>query len=948
MTVPVRALTPGAKTVSTAGRRPSRGGWRSGLVHPTTLLVLLVVALAHLGAWWAWNRPASPPGFRGQVAGLAFAPYQRGQSAEGDAWPSAEEIESDLRRVAPLTRRIRTYSVQQGLERIPAIAQEAGLDLRITLGSWLDRRADRNAAEVRRLIATARANRNVERILVGNESVLRGDLTPAQLVRTIEQVRRATRQPVSTAEPWHVWLDHPELGEAVDFITIHLLPYWEGLPIDQALRFIMEKYDAVAARFPGKRVVIGEVGWPSNGVDIGAARASRVNQATFLRRFFVEAERRGLEYFVMEAFDQPWKVSFEGRAAGHWGMFDLDRQAKWPLTGRVWETPAWPLWAAGATLVAFLAGLFFLARRPDIRLAGKLLLAGLAQLFVAGTTLTLLAMGETYLSPMAAVVWGLLVGGQLLLLALLLSDSFELAETIFGRVWKRRWPALPAPAGARLPKVSIHIPICNEPPQMVRQTLDALAALDYPDFEVLVIDNNTHDPTLWEPVAQHCARLGARFRFFHLGKWPGYKAGALNFALRETAPDAQIVGVLDSDYVVSPDWLRRMVPFFDDPKVGFTQSPQNYRDAGESLFKRMMYWEYAGFFRCGMVTRNERNAIIQHGTMTLVRKAAMQDAGGWAEWCICEDSELGLKLMRRGWEAVYVPDSLGRGVMPDDFAVYRKQRHRWAYGAVQIVKGHLGALLNPFRRDLTWGQRWHFVMGWMPWFGDALGLVFVLMGLAWSAGLIFATPWAEAALGAAAHALGLAATPALILLGTRFEFPILLFMLPSLGLFAFKLFQILALYTARVPCGWRDRIGAAVAGLALTHAIGKAVIAGLFTRRAPFLRTPKMESAPALVQGLVMARQELTLLLLLWAASLGVLLVHEAGTWEAVLWSVILLVQSVPYAAAVAVSLVAAMPAKRAAPAAAPATGPAGALAATVTASAAVLAAPSNTAVPRH
>ncbi len=274
----------------------------------------------------------------------------------------------------------------------------------------------------------------------------------------------------------------------------------------------------------------------------------------------------------------------------------------------------------------------------------------------------------------------------------------------------------------------------------------------------------------------------------------------------------------------------------------------------------MMYWEYAGFFRCGMVTRNERNAIVQHGTMTLIRKAAMQAAGGWAEWCICEDSELGLKLMRHGWEAVYVPDSLGRGVMPDDFAAYRKQRHRWAYGAVQIVKGHLGALLNPFRRDLTRGQRWHFVMGWMPWLGDALGLVFVLFGLVWSAGLIFAMPWAEAALGAAAHALGLAAAAEPLPLGTRFEFPILLFMLPSLGLFAFKLFQILALYAARVPCTWRERIGAAVAGLALTHAIGKAVLAGLVTRRAPFLRTPKMENAPALVQGLVMARQELVLM----------------------------------------------------------------------------------------
>jgi cellulose synthase/poly-beta-1,6-N-acetylglucosamine synthase-like glycosyltransferase len=693
------------------------------------------------------------------------------------------------------------------------------------------------------------------------------------------------RQPISTAEPWHVWLDHPELAQAVDVITIHLLPYWEGQPVEQALRFVMEKHDAVAKRFPGKRITIGEVGWPSGGRDIGQARASRVNQALFLRGFFREADRRGLSYFVMEAFDQPWKVSFEGRAAGHWGMLDLDRQEKWPLAGPVEEVPDWPLWAGGATLFAFAASFALLRRRPDIRLPGKLLLAGLAQTFTAGITLVLLAMSGTYLSASAGAVWAVLVAGQLLLLAMLLSDSFELAETVWGRVWRRRYQPLPAPEGAPLPKVSIHLPICNEPPQMVRQTLDALAALDYPDFEVLVVDNNTADPALWEPVAAHCARLGPRFRFFHLGKWPGFKAGALNFALRETAADAEIVGVLDSDYVVEPDWLRRMVPAFARPEVGFTQSPQDYRDAGESLFKRLMFWEYAGFFKAGMVTRNERNAIIQHGTMTLIRKEAMRMANGWAEWCICEDSELGLRLFRHGWEAVYSPQSFGRGVMPDDFAAYRKQRHRWAYGAVQILKGHWRALFSPFRRDLTPGQRWHFAMGWAPWFGDALGLVFVLLGLAWSAGLVFAPK--------------------------STEFPILLFMLPSIGLFAFKLFQILVLYAARVPCGWADRLGAALAGLALGHTIGKAVITGLFTRRLPFLRTPKMEDSPALLRGLAMAWQEAALLALLWAAAAGVTIVHQAATWEAVLWTVVVLVQSMPYLAAVSVSLIAALPTRR-------------------------------------
>ncbi|MFT8244513.1 glycosyltransferase [Roseomonas sp. BN140053] len=909
--------SPPTAAPSQSGARPRRSS-----PHAGTLLVLLLVALAHLGAWWAWNRPVAMPDFRGQVNGLAFAPYQRGQSAEGNNWPTAEQIEGDLRRVAPLTRRVRTYAVHGGLERIPQLAWNSGLDLRVTLGSWLDRRLDRNAAEIRSLVQVARESRNVDRVLVGNEAVLRGDLSAQQLAGYVQQVRRQVRQPVSTAEPWHVWLDHPELGEAVDFITIHLLPYWEGLPVDAALDFIMEKFDAVQARFPGKPVVIGEVGWPSDGRDIGAARATRVNQAMFLRKFFNIAERRGLDYFVMEAFDQPWKVSFEGRAAGYWGMLDLDRQAKWPMVGAVQETPGWAGWALGASFFAFAASLFFLARRPDIRLPGKLLMAGLAQLFTTGTTLVVLAMSETYLSASAGAVWSVLIAGQLLLLALLLSDSFELAETVWGRVSKRRWPALPAATGAALPKVSLHLPICNEPPQMVRDTLDALAALDYPDFEVLVVDNNTTDPALWEPVAEHCARLGPKFRFFHLGRWKGFKAGALNFALRETAADATVIGVLDSDYAVRPDWLRRMAPFFDRPEVGFTQSPQDYRDAHEGWFKRVMFWEYAGFFRAGMVTRNERNAIIQHGTMTLIRRSALEGAGGWAEWCICEDSELGLKLMRQGWEAVYCPDSMGRGVMPDDFAAYRKQRHRWAFGAMQIVKGHWRALLNPFDRSLSQGQRFHFVMGWMPWFGDALGLAFVLGGLFWSLGLILlpiSNPLAYPELHEALAGFGIGAgfwtalRTAAQAVGMSNEFPILLFMLPSLGLFGFKLFQIWTLYAARVACGAGDRLAAALGGLALTHTIGKAVWQGLFKRRAHFARTPKMANAPALVQGLATAREELILLALLWMAAVGITAVHRGGTWEAVLWTVILLVQSVPYLAATTMAVMAALPASRSA-----------------------------------
>ena len=863
---------------------------RHSFFNRATLLALGITAAASFGVWDVTNRPVSVPNYTGDVSGVAFSPFHRGETPEAHQVPTAKEIRQDLAQVSQITGRIRTYTVEGGMADIPRLARD--YPLQVTLGAYLNPKIAGDDLEVSRLIATANDNPNVDRVMVGNEVLLRGDLTTAQLIGYINQVKAGVHVPVSTAEPWHVWLKHPELAASVDYITIHLLPYWEKLPVDQALTYVMDRLDQVQKAFPGKHILIGEVGWPSNGVAVGAAHASRVNQAIFMRRFFNAARDRGLDYFVMEAFDQPWKTSFEGRVAGYWGMYDLDRHAKWKMTGDVQETPDWATWAGISTAVAALMAGLLLSRRPDIRFGGKLLVASLAQTFGAVFALVLLAMSEKYLSGFAEVVWGSLAAGQALLLFLLMADSFELAETVFGRI-KRRHPVIsPAASGALLPKVSLHLPICNEPPHMVRQTLDALARLDYPDYEVLVIDNNTVDPALWEPVAEHCARLGSRFRFYHLGKWPGFKAGALNFALAETAPDAEIVATLDSDYIVESDWLRCMVPQFANPRVGFVQSPQDYRDNDGSFFKRLMFWEYAGFFQLGMVNRNERNAIIQHGTMSLIRKSALVESGNWAEWTITEDAELGLRLFREGWEAVYSPRSFGRGVMPDDFAAFRKQRFRWAYGAMQIVRGHAGALLNPFNRELTLGQRWCFVTGWLPWVGDALGLAFLVMGLGWSIGLVVAP--------------------------MRFEFPIVLFMVPSIGLFFFKLAQIFALYGAKVPCGWRDRLGAAVAGLALSHTIGKAVWKGLFIRSAPFLRTPKMEDAPALVQGLVMAREELALLVLSWTAMVAVGWVHALATPEAKLWCAVLLTQSLPYLAAVTVAVVAAFQARVPAAAKAP------------------------------
>jgi hypothetical protein len=267
-----------------------------------------------------------------------------------------------------------------------------------------------------------------------------------------------------------------------------------------------------------------------------------------------------------------------------------------------------------------------------------------------------------------------------------------------------------ARAGAYAPRVSVHVPCHAEPPEIVIGTLDRLAELDYPDFEVLVIDNNTADPELWRPVQAHCARLGGRFRFLHVEGLTGAKAGALNWALQYTCPRAELIAVVDADYQVRRGWLRDTAGYFADPAVGFVQCPHAYREYSWSALGRWANWEYAVFFATGMVSLDEHRAGITVGTMSVIRRAALEEAGRWAEWCLTEDSELAVRIHAAGYQSVYLTEPYGRGLIPATFEGYRRQRYRWTYGPVQEFQRHWrlflpGRLAVP--SALTGGQKLH-------------------------------------------------------------------------------------------------------------------------------------------------------------------------------------------------------------------------------------------------
>jgi exo-beta-1,3-glucanase (GH17 family)/cellulose synthase/poly-beta-1,6-N-acetylglucosamine synthase-like glycosyltransferase len=836
---------------------------------PRLLILVLVIGL-HF-AITAWLNPSSmAPPWAGLIKALSFHPHEGGGN---DAPIPTHAINEALQNVKSLTKTIRTYSVANNLHLVPALAKDHGLD--VMLGVWLSKNTNSNEIEIETAIDVARRYTNVKTIIVGNEAILREDISEENLITAIRKVQETLDKPVTTAEPWHIWLKHPRLAAAVDVITIHTLPYWEGIAASEAVAHVMARYGEVRARYPDKKIVIGEVGWPSEGQWIKAAEPSGLNQAKFIRQFLNVADRTGIDYTIVEAFDQPWKQALEGTVGAHWGLMSTNGQQKFSMTDTIQEDNRWYITTIIATLFALWPMVMFLRRQHNLRNRGLFFYTGLIQAVFAMLVWAITAALEQSYMNATNIAWAFLIGAQIVLLVVLLVDGFELTEVLWAQKRKREFLPSTMPLHKETaPFVSIHVPCYNEPPAMVIETLNALAALDYPNVEVLCIDNNTKDEAVWRPLADHCEKLGPRFRFFHLPNWPGYKAGALNFALDQTNPAATIIGVIDSDYIVKPDWLAATIPYFERAEVGFVQAPQDYRDWQDDAFKRMMYWEYAGFFHIGMVHRNERNAIIQHGTMTLIRRTALQSHGGWAEWCICEDAELGLRLFEKGYEAVYLEHSFGKGLVPDQFSGYKSQRFRWAYGAVQIVKHHLKSFI-PGGKELTTGQRYHFVSGWMPWFADAAHMVFALAAIFWSG----------------------------LLLMKWVEFPPTVFLVPTLSVFLFKIAAGLMLYEARVKCGLWDRLGAAIAGMALTHTVGRAVWQGLFTSGKPFIRTPKMENSPALIKGLMMAFEEIILLISLLGLATTILFVFEISNRDAVVWSSVLAVQTLPYIAAVTMAL---------------------------------------------
>jgi cellulose synthase/poly-beta-1,6-N-acetylglucosamine synthase-like glycosyltransferase len=291
--------------------------------------------------------------------------------------------------------------------------------------------------------------------------------------------------------------------------------------------------------------------------------------------------------------------------------------------------------------------------------------------------------------------------------------------------------------------VSIHIPTYTEPPEVVKGTLDSLNKLDYPNFEVVVVDNNTVEEELWKPVQEYCEQLGPKFKFFHVANLPGAKGGALNFALKKTDPATEIVAVVDSDYQVKSNFLKALVPYFKDPKVALVQTSQDYRGFKSGSYMEKPFWEYRYFFSFVMPSCHEYDAASFMGTMGLIRKRVLTEIKKWSEWCVTEDTELGVRIHQNKLSTIYVDESFGRGLMPFEFRDYKQQRRRWAFGNMQIIRRNLFSLLPiPFVNKLNFRQKISYFSQLTVWFNNLFlsSLLLIGLGILKITGFMIGTP----------------------------------------------------------------------------------------------------------------------------------------------------------------------------------------------------------------
>lgn len=854
------------------------GGAGSRLVRPVAALLFAIFISFLLQAWWARPIPI-PDSEVHHIQSLSFNPVGRWGNPEAGWYASPQEVESAIKLLKPLTNRVRIYTVDHGLHVVPEVASR--YDMKVTLGTWVTNRdPDRTRREIELAVDLARRfPATVDRIFVGNEAVLTDDAAAAEIVSLMDEVRSRTGLPVSTGEPSGIWKDHPSLARHADFIATHILPYWAGEDARTTLDRTFREYRDLQATFPDKHIEIAEFGWPSGRFNYADAYATPWNQAMLIRRFIVEANRQGVSYNIIEAFDQPWKTS-EGAVGDAWGIYNAWGGAKFPLVGPVSPDPVWLTRAVAGSLIGILIASIWLFTRS--RLHEMLAVSFIGQLVGWGLAYSMEGPLIQYWTPGFMASWVVSVPLVTLLCAACFERFREAADCLFRKnrnsldcLGDDNTAMNAAPLAGSF--VSIHVPACREKPEILRACLDALARLHWSQFEVIVVINNTPDVSLYQYTTDICREKGPHFSCVYAPVLPGFKSGALNLALKHTSATAQYIALVDADYVVEPDWLTRALPLFSAEKTAAVQFPQEHFADLRNPIRNAMNDEYAAFFDAGMVQRDHDNALVLHGTMLVLRRSALEVVGGWHESHICEDTELGLRLLTHGYELRYSSHRAGRGVLPDDMIAFRRQRDRWVYGGMRIAAAYARDLFALKKTRLTILQRHHFLFGWVPWLGDAVALLAGIASVLWAWFLVLVR-------------LGEPPNEAL-----------------SLTVLAASFVGILHawfLHGFRVRRGILSALGATLVGLSLQTVVGRAVFRGLFRPGMPFRVTAKGGSQNQITTRLRDASWEIALSALQVLTVIVLMFTNASAQIFAIyLLAATIAVQAIPNVAAVVLSV---------------------------------------------
>ena len=340
-----------------------------------TPLALLLTSLCMIAAVWWWlatpialvRAPIDP---NAKLQCVSYAPFRDAQTPLNPATHiGPDQIAQDLAQLAKITDCVRTYSIENGLDQVPALAAKAGL--KVIQGIWLSSNRLKNLSQISIAVSLTKEYPGViTALVVGNEVLLRGEMTTSDLAANIRAVKTQVTVPVTYADVWEFWLRNREVYDAVDFVTIHILPYWEDMPV--RAKFAASHVNSIRKRmtvaFPGKEILIGETGWPSAGRMREGALPSRTNQARVVSEILDLAKREGFRVNLIEAYDQPWKRQLEGTVGGYWGLFDaVQRAVKYPPGENISNFPFWKLqMGCGMALsfFVFLAGWLTLRRRP--------------------------------------------------------------------------------------------------------------------------------------------------------------------------------------------------------------------------------------------------------------------------------------------------------------------------------------------------------------------------------------------------------------------------------------------------------------------------------------------------------------------------------------------------------------------------------------------------------